>query len=288
MYTDSFLLHCAPVSIHTALPWVAESYRWDAKECLGVDHVLIAHDVLVKTTFEFFGPPRRCERFRRVGKYYISDLEMLIQGVQHFHRDSGEQSFNSIQCLAQVAARSTRKVFPSSYQDSAAIKNLCRVRSVTADSMERQRLSREIFLQRKECRKQWRQDLWYRASCGDWKARQALQRPTRKSGGLQHLVSATGSVQSAVESLRHFFASRFSGRPPLDPTALPWSSSAVSTEILPGVPEIQQHVVKLQQGKTTGISGVSNDFLHSVMQVPGGADALQRALHALFSRPCSV
>ena len=63
VYTDSFLLHCAPVSIHTALPWVAESYRWDAKECLGVDHVLIAHDVLVKNHFRILWPSAAVRAF---------------------------------------------------------------------------------------------------------------------------------------------------------------------------------------------------------------------------------
>ena len=283
VYSASFLSSCEQVSADAHLPWVAECYRWDAKDGLGVDHVLVSHDLLVQVRVPVSG--RRHVQFRPVGKYQVLGRDPLIRGTQDFHRHCRQDGFDSFQSLVHLASQSTRKTVRESYKDNALIKDLCRVRSVTADPAERCELSRNIFALRKECRKQWRQDLWRRAACGDWKARQALQRTCQKQGGLQHLISATGSVQCAVDSLQAFFASRFSGAPPLPLDALPWHSLMDSVEILPGLPEIHAHVLKLKPGKTTGITGMSNDFLHGVMQVPGGAEALQRALHDLLCFP---
>jgi hypothetical protein len=103
------------------------------------------------------------------------------------------------------------------------------------------------------------------------------------------LASISFLTELLIQGMQHFHRNS-EARSPLARDALPWSLCAVSTEILPGIPEIQQHVVKLQQGKATSISGVSNDFLHSVMQVPsgGGSVATECSRFALFFGECSV
>ena len=107
VYTDSFLLHGAQASTDAALPWVAESYRWDAKECLGVDHVLIASDLLVKQVSDSVAFCGGVSVFVALANISFP----TIQGVQHFHRNNEEQSFDSLQCLV-LSDSFSPSVFP--------------------------------------------------------------------------------------------------------------------------------------------------------------------------------
>ena len=75
VYNDAFVRVCQPLRDDDALLWVVETFNWQAKESLGVDHVLIAHDLVVT-----YGNPLRrnpCGIFRKVGKYHVADLEAL-------------------------------------------------------------------------------------------------------------------------------------------------------------------------------------------------------------------
>ena len=147
VYSASFLSSCEQVSADAHLPWVAECYRWDAKDGLGVDHVLVSHDLLVQVRVPVSG--RRHVQFRPVGKYQVLGRDPLIRGIQDFHRHCRQDGFDSFQSLVHLASQSTRKTVRESYKDNALIKDLCRVRSVTADPAERCELSRNIFALRK-------------------------------------------------------------------------------------------------------------------------------------------
>lgn len=113
-------------------------------------------------------------------------------------------------------------------------------------------------------------------------------KPQLHQGGLQHLVLAKGGVGEAVESLRAYFADRFCGAPPLSQELLPWQDLGASCEMLPGIPELQLHIAKLQSGKTTGPSGVSTDFLINLWAVPGGAEVVRAAVCELLCHPESA
>lgn len=154
VYNDAFVRVCQPLRDDDALPWVVETYNWQAKESLGVDHVLIAHDLVVT-----YGNPLRrnpCGTFRKVGKYHVADLEALQQGIQQYHLSRHQDSFNFFAALRIMSGKSMQRSFPISYVDSDEIKDLCRLRSVTSNPEARRDLSHQIFVQRKLCRQTWR------------------------------------------------------------------------------------------------------------------------------------
>lgn len=285
VYNDAFVRVCQPLRDDDALPWVVETYNWQAKESLGVDHVLIAHDLVVT-----YGNPLRrnpCGTFRKVGKYHVADLEALQQGIQQYHLSRHQDSFNFFAALRIMSGKSMQRSFPISYVDSDEIKDLCRLRSVTSNPEARRDLSHQIFVQRKLCRQTWRRRLWIAAAGGNWRARQALQQPFPRRGSLMHFALAKGSTCAAVAALQGHFALKFCASDPSSDTPLPWNIEAV-TEVLPELPEIHRHISQLKNGKTTGPSGISNDFITAVMQLDGGPAAVQHALHTIIQSPKAV
>lgn len=220
VYNDAFVRVCQPLRDDDALPWVVETYNWQAKESLGVDHVLIAHDLVVT-----YGNPLRrnpCGTFRKVGKYHVADLEALQQGIQQYHLSRHQDSFNFFAALRIMSGKSMQRSFPISYVDSDEIKDLCRLRSVTSNPEARRDLSHQIFVQRKLCRQTWRRRLWIAAAGGNWRARQALQQPFPRRGSLMHFALAKGSTCAAVAALQGHFALKFCASDPSSDTPLPW------------------------------------------------------------------
>ena len=182
-----------------------------------------------------------------MGKYACRDLHVLRHHAEPLVQRASQAVSHSD--LKDLAKRSTYRVYPLRYQDPPEIKDLCRLRSVTGHGPERARLTGLIYKQRREAKQQWTNDLFSRASQGDWQARQALQRPKVKKGGLLHYSSTKTDARMVVEEVREYFKEKFGSGPTCQSGPFPWDADASAEHDLPSVEEIHLQVSKMKRHK---------------------------------------
>ena len=269
---------CAAFPLQEACQWAAVAIRSDLRDALSADHCLVLHELLLSTPRHLSGQ-KRASRSRafmdRPCKMQVAQSSLLQQKVYGFLDSASRGPVPDPHAfLAECAATCCSRAPGLRFRDSAALRALCRSRSLCSDDQTRRGLSLSIHLHRKAEKKLWRQSLVDRASRGDWRARRFLQRKAAGSPALvaQSLVRIFGSRDAAVEHVRDHFCQRFAG-----PDDLP-----LSFDDLPvAEPEFTEHEVScavshMKTGKTTGMSKVSVELLRSLVALPLGLDSLLR------------
>ena len=174
--------------------------------------------------------------------------------------------------------------------DTPALKTACQLRNNTFDSILRASLSRQILHERREAKQQWALDLQNAAAMGDDDASIAfLKARRRKVSNWNTLVDTCGSREAAACAVRTHFTQVFSATPAKqrdqDCSQFLGTLSAhmaASTPLPIARPELDTALLKLRRGKTSGASGMSNEFLLAAAQQAEGEQLLLQALNDMF------
>ena len=213
---------------------------------LGCDHALVYHEVLVislATQVVARRPGRSARVGLRVGRWFVQDFDALQFGV--IRAMGRSDPMDPVRTLEQVCQHACAKLKVARYSDPPEIKELCRLRGIAVAASERGRLSQKIQRLRRVARTAWVEDLVVRAACGDWKARQLLASPAKKSHAFETLRRASGSTERAVQRVRAHYDAKFEA-PALNST-YQWQRPGYSTEPAVAVDELHWAVAALKK-----------------------------------------
>ena len=85
-----------------------------------------------------------------------------------------------------------------------------------------------------------------------------------------------------VDEVREYFTHKFASGPTSLPGPFPWDSDSFSMAELPTIEEVQWHVGKMKLHKTSGVSGISADLLHALLEIPQGHLLLLQVVHGIL------
>ena len=286
VFNDRLASPCTPVGCEE-FPYAVETLHSHSMGGLGVDHMLIQLEFLLGSSRGAVRAKHRSRarggrRYPHVGKYACKDLDTLHSLAAPLLQKATQGLVVTHDDLKDLARQATYKTYPLRYQDTPEIKDLCRLRSVTHHGPERARISGQIFKQRRQAKQQWTKELFHRASNGDWQAKQTLQRPRVKAGGLLHYAATKTDAKQVVDEVRNFFREKFESGSTSLPGPFPWDADTFSLCELPNQEEVQFHVCKMKLHKTTGVSGISADLLHSILQLPHGSLLVHQLVHGIL------
>ena len=182
---------------------------------------------------------------------------------------------------------------PPSYRDSDAVKQLIQARRMTVDPCVRKHLSLRIFQTRAQDRCQWRRRMLDKAAQGDWGARRAILRGAKKPAVFAPLVREQGGRDEAVRALRAHYHAKLGVAASVECDhssvfqTLPWVAHAdqVENEADLSGQEVCEHLFKMKSGTTTGMSGVSTDFLKAACGCDAGLHVVRSVLQDILDDP---
>eukprot|EP00438_Fugacium_kawagutii_P029956 Skav226338 [mRNA] locus=scaffold3640:56391:60839:+ [translate_table: standard] len=174
-----FVRRCQHFAAQHACSWASVQVRADLQAALGSDHGLLCHDILTAAPVDSHRarPSHRALFARRPCRMRVRDVSLLQQHVYGVMDSCASGSCPDPHAfLSSCAAACSSRAPVFGFRDSAALKALCRSRSVTMDPARRCQLSLEIHRLRAHERKQWKAGLMASAAKGDWEARRFLQK----------------------------------------------------------------------------------------------------------------
>ncbi len=179
--------------------------------------------------------------------------------------------------LADCPLRCSSRAAPLRFQDSLALKELCRTRSLCGDAQQRRALSLSIHVRR-----------------GEEVVEEGLVGPCLSWGLVHKAVNLIPplpellfrSREAAVTHVKDYYVHKFAS--PSEPlmcfTNLPCAEPDFTQQ------EVSHAVLQMKTGKTTGMSHVSVELLRCLVALPLGLHALTAMLNAFLWGPltCSV
>ena len=258
----------------TAQPYTVPHMR----DLLPSDHHLVAWDLVWEK-----GSKRKRTSHFHTAKWTINS-EALAAAIQ-----SAAPARTAWDELCRLAHCSQRRALSKKYVDPPALKQLCQLRNNTFDTTLRASLSRQILHQRREAKQQWALDLQNDAAMGDDASIAFLKARRRKASNWTTLIDTCGSREAAADAVRTHFAQVFSATPAkqrdqeCSQSLHTLSAHMGATKPLPiASPELHTALLKLHRGKTSGASGMSNEFLLAAAQHTEGEHLLLQALNDMF------
>ena len=174
------------------------------------------------------------------------------------------------------------------FKDSQKLKRLCQLRNGTAETAQRASMSRHIIATRRAERASWLNNLYTAASNGASSAIAFLRAQHKPTSTWNQLLANSGNQPAAIHKMKdHFqqFFSKTSHSRAADcaPKLATLQAHMANTEPQPiQADEAQQALVKLKPGKTSGASGMSNEFLVALSHTDAGLTLLLRLLNTMF------
>eukprot|EP00439_Symbiodinium_sp_Y106_P033697 s5109_g4.t1 len=229
--------------------------------------------------------PRKRNRCR---KWAVSSEALAARDIDpawFAGKNSAEQS----EILKNLASSCSVPRPSFKYKDPESIKQLCRQRHLTSDPSLRQQLSQQILSQRREAREEWLRDLMRRAASGDYGAIGYLKQRSQPKVSYDRFFQDNGGkakATSAVQSrAKHLFEA---DQQEVDCTNA-WAAK-LHARALAGSPapvpftqcEVRRAVDKLKRGKTSGMSGVSAEFVKALASDDEGMQVLTAHLNGLL------
>ena len=275
-----------------------EAYRDDLQTVLGSDHIPVQWEALVPQL-----PGCSCKRHQRrrpnmVGKRQVCKTGEAMEAVfqEQVMQRGGPGPLSGpglLQCLQEVSAACTVPLRPPSYRDSDAVKQLIQARRMTVDPCVRKHLSLRIFQTRAQDRSQWRRQMLDKAAQGDWGARRAILRGAKKPAVFAPLVREQGGRDEAVRALQAHYHAKLGVAASVECDhssvfqTLPWVAHAdqVENEADLSGQEVCEHLFKMKSGTTTGMSGVSTDFLKAACGCDAGLHVVRSVLQDILDDP---
>ena len=178
------------------------------------------------------------------------------------------------------------------YVDSPALKALCLSRRLSTDPAERATLTRHIISLRHVEKTSWFQNLHQRSREGDAQAIKYLkQRFSQHKGNVDTFVETAGGLSRAADVLKNHFEHLFQQPTVPSQQAVIQQATRVFSERSRTAPspdftieEIKLCIDRLRPHKTSGPSGMSNEYLISLWELDDGqqllCDFLNRLLRA--------
>jgi hypothetical protein len=250
----------------------------------GMDSLLPSDHKLITWETTFFQPPQ-LQGYRHkqhTGRWQV-DLQRLQRSLEH------QSTTPDWPQLCRLARRCQYRLPSRKFQDSPALKELCRARNATANALQRASLSRHIIVTRRAERAQWLSELHTSASSGDTSAIAFLKAKHQPTANWSHLIAHSGSLQGAIHNVKNHFQEVFSNTP--IPTRTADCSHHIEalqahmdqTEPTPLQPEeLSLALANLKLGKTSGASGMSNEFLLAMGSTATGHSMLLNLLNAML------
>ena len=175
------------------------------------------------------------------------------------------------------------------FKDSPELKRLCRPRNGTAEAAQRASISRHIIATRRAERAAWLNNLYTAASSGVSSAIAFLRAQHKATSTWSHLLAHSGSQPAAINKVKDHFQQVFAKTPPnsraadCTPHLATLQAHMAHTEPQPiHADEVHQALIKLKPGKTSGASGMSNEFLVALSHTDAGLTLLLRLLNTMF------
>ena len=250
----------------------------------GMDSLLPSDRKLITWETTFFQPPQRqgYRHKQHTGRWQV-DLQRLQRSLEH------QSATPDWPQLCRLARQCQYRLPSRKFQDSPALKELCRARNATANALQRASLSRHIIATRRAERAQWLSELHTSASSGDTSAIAFLKAKHQPTANWSHLIAHSGSLQGAIHNVKNHFQEVFSNTP--IPTRTADCSHHIEalqahmdqTEPTPLQPEeLSLALANLKLGKTSGASGMSNEFLLAMGSTATGHSMLLNLLNAML------
>ena len=178
------------------------------------------------------------------------------------------------------------------YKDSPDLKQLCRDRSMCQDRSRKLELTRLIIARRRSEKLHWLQDLEAKASDGDPGAIRYLRSRSKPQGTMTGLIKEANGTTHAAAQLRDHFQELFSPQTSQADAAqvhdivesLQYSSGLVQMTGF-SEEEVSSAISRLKMGKTSGISGISNELLQSMWSLPQGKAVLLAFFNKMLESP---
>ena len=247
---------------------------------LPTDHKLVAFDTVLCHS----RPRPSYRRATRTGKWLV-DEKRLLKGLQTstWHSPWSDLCHLSQACQYRLHSRK--------YRDSIALKQLCHTRNSTENAAQRASLTRHILQQRRVERAQWVADLQGAASSGDSSAIAFLKLKSKRHAEWSALVEASGGQHQAAHTVQQHFKNVLAHTPlhARDDECKPFlqklhDDMQQCQPQLITASELRMAVAKLKPGKTSGATatGMSNEFVRSLSQNPGGTEQLLHLLNNML------
>ena len=285
VYSDGFKMKMRPIGDPETFVYAEENFRWEVKEALGCDHVLLTHEILWGAEAGSMGSVTKgqsCRR-QRYGRRTVSDPEAIQRAAM---RMAGCGSQDAFALLVDAAQKATRPAPSIRYSDPPEIRRLCSDRSIQVDNNIRQAMSVEIYRKRRAARKQWKLSLVASAADGDWAARKALTQRPNKPSAFAGLVQTSGGMDEACEDVRNYYRAKFE-RPEVDGMGLLHGLDyADEPEIT--ADELDVAISRLKTGKATGPTLVSAELLLQLYRATQGRMSLLKMVNDALSNPSDL
>ena len=249
------------------------------RDILGSDHHIVTWDLLWRKEAK---PPPYLSRFR-TGKWVVDHarLEASLQPASGWGSSWDE--------LCRLAKCSQHRLTSKKYVDPIALKTVCQLRNRTEDPTLRASLSRQIIRERREAKAQWAYNIQTAAAAGDTSCIAFLRARKKQISTWNSLLQHAGGKEAAAASLRHHFTQIFGGVPSTQRDSECHHAFEVLSERMShtnptpfGRDELHSALTKLKRGKTSGASGMSNEFLVALAQHPDGEHLLLHALNIMY------
>lgn len=245
---------------------------------LPTDHKLVAFDTVLCHS----RPRPSYRRATRTGKWLV-DEKRVPKGLQ---TSTWQSPWSDLCHLSQACQY---RLHSRKYRDSIALKQLCHTRNSTENAAQRASLTRHILQQRRVERAQWVADLQGAASSGDSSAIAFLKLKSKRHAEWSALVEASGGQHQAAHTVQQHFKNVLAHTPlhARDDECKPFlqklhDDMQQCQPQLITASELCMAVAKLKPGKTSGATGMSNEFVRSLSQHPAGAEQLLHLLNNML------
>eukprot|EP00438_Fugacium_kawagutii_P033387 Skav211633 [mRNA] locus=scaffold2262:125553:128888:+ [translate_table: standard] len=246
---------------------------------LPTDHKMVQWE----TAFQLPRPRTQlCRHPRHTNKWQLDVAKLHAELATYQHEADWQDLCKSAR--ACQTSRTSRK-----YRDSDDLKKLCRIRNQTSNTYQRASLSRHIIATRRAERTQWLQNIYAAAPSGDTSAIAFLKQKHKPRPNWSHFISRCDGPQGAIHTIQEHFQQVFANTPLTTRDAdcsahlhtLQTNMGAVSPRPI-DTEELQLALEHLQPGKTSGPSGMSNEFLIGLGQHPRGQQTLLHFLNTML------
>ena len=259
---------------------------------LGSDHCCISFMAALHDPRATVISSRRRRQYRssRCKRWQVDPdkLREILPTIAHDF--TGTDLQGQWQVLKRVAEQVSTPRTSMKYQDSTILKNLCLRRRLATDPLEKAELTRQVVSLRHLEKSAWIQNLHSRSRQGDCNAiRYLKQRLRPPKGNIHEFVQKKGSISNAATALKLHHEQLFSPDIPEQHQRAIAAAMQTFQERAAVAPspdfseeEVQSALDRLQQDKTSGPSGISNELLIQLWDLPDGRPLLCHHLNGLL------
>ena len=252
---------------------------------LGSDHAPVFMHFCVQNRLSKRKLPRR----RRCGSYIVDTGKLHNYVATGCFRLEDMHVTQQWEIIKSVAHSVLYRCPSHKYQDPPNIKNLCRQRQLETDPMLRAEMTRRIIGMRLQARRHWWSELEALASQGVSSATRYIRQRSKPQATCMPFVRNSGRQASAASQVKDRMQHIFQHPAPEEVSN---EVDAIVGELLSKThegfhraisePEVIAAVSKVQNGKSSGMSGVSGEFFKALIQHKDGLDALRQHFDLLL------